>query len=144
MHLNSEDQKEQKETIDETTDLGKIIALNKLLFEVKEHEISGFTGYTTTCTIFDDQIAEQVEFQVNLSWELNQESIIDQVKRLDIVVSYFSCGLLAMGTYFWRFYGTLYKAMLLHTDTENQGMELLLLYQNIYYHYYLFSNQMYE
>lgn len=93
----------------------------EILLVVKEYEISGFTGYSNKCIVFDDQTGENVSFNLNLSWDLNVKSIIEQIKWLDIVACHFSSALLALGTYFWRFYSSLYMAMLLQPNTEIQG-----------------------
>lgn len=102
---------------------------SETMLEVKEHQISGFTGYSHKCTIMDDTENEQVSFTINLTWDLNVTSITENIEWLEIVANNFSSALLALGTYFWRFYHSLYTALLLYEQTEINGKRSPILFK---------------
>lgn len=92
--------------------------------EVKEYEISGFSGYSTKFTLWDEAVKDTVNVKLALSWQLGVQSIQEHIKHGHIVASHFSMTLLALGPYFWRFYSSLFSALLLRArDTEAECMK---------------------
>lgn len=70
-----------------------------------------------------DQITqEMIDVKLNLSWHLKVESIQKQLKWGNIVAGHFSCALLATGAYYWKFYNSLYSALLLDEKTETKSL----------------------
>lgn len=87
---------------------------------VKEYEISGYAGYTKTF-LTTDQDDTTVSYQLNLRWELDNNLILTNIDRPDIITRYFSGYLLAMGSYFYRFYCQLYPELLTNLTTRKEG-----------------------
>lgn len=95
------------------------------ILRVAESDISGFTGHNGKCCLLDETTSEMVDIKLNLSWDLKVESIQEQLQWGNIVAAHFSSGLLATGAYYWKFYGSLFGALLLDPSTETEALKCL-------------------
>lgn len=96
------------------------------ILKVQEFEISGYTGYNANCTFWNEEIKDTVNVKITLSWQVDVKSIQEQLNgEGHIVATNFSMTLLSLGLYFWRFFASLYSALLLCKDTEAESIKYI-------------------
>lgn len=96
----------------------KLSASTRIL-TLKEYEISGYSGFSERIEI--NEGGEEKIFRLNFHWELDREKMFETIQYPEIVSKYFSGSVLALGTYFFRFYSTLYGELLRKNITKNEG-----------------------
>ncbi|UXI19189.1 hypothetical protein NH340_JMT05132 [Sarcoptes scabiei] len=97
----------------------KLSASTRIL-TLKEYEISGYSGFSERIEI--NEGGEEKIFRLNFHWELDREKMFETIQYPEIVSKYFSGSVLALGTYFFRFYSTLYGELLRKNITKNEAI----------------------